>query len=144
MDYYAQHTSQYDQYTRSLKSPTVGGDDTSKVIDNPSNLVLGMGVGTFIVAFFGVVLLFVFIFSSPCAKTEKIIWRGATFLIFVIIVLVLIFAERESQFYYASYSPRIYDYSIIPRIAIGLVLCIFGIVSVVFFIDHMGESREVG
>lgn len=118
-------------------------DDASKTIENPGNLVLGMGVGTFIIAFFGIVLFFIFIFSAPCSKTEKIVWRGATFLIFVIIILILIFAERESQYYYASYSPRIYDHSIIPRIAIGLVLCVFGIVSIVFLIEHFGESREV-
>lgn len=140
---WAQHL-QNEQHGFSQSRMLQLSDDSSKTIQNPGNLVLGMGVGTFIIAFFGVVLFFIFVFSAPCTKTEKIVWRGSTFVVFVIIILILIFAERESQFYYASYSPRIYDYSIIPRIAIGLVLCVFGIVSVVFLADHFGETREVG
>lgn len=117
------------------------GDEVK--ISNPGQLVLGMGVGTFIIGFFAILILFVFIFSAPCSKTEKILWRTITIAIFGIIILILIFAEKESTYYYASYSPRIYDYSIIPRIAIGLIAIILGVVAGVFLVEHTGESREL-
>jgi len=102
-----------------------------------------MGVGTFIVGFFVLLQGFVCLFSAPCSKTEKILWRGITFIIFGIIVLILIFAEKESVYYYSNYSPNVYDNSIIPRIAIGCVSILFGIIAGVFIIEHTGESREL-
>jgi len=128
-----------DAMRRGLASSTT----TNNAISNPSSLVLGMGVGTFIVAFFAILLFFVFLFSAPCSKTEKILWRGITFACFGVIILILIFAERESVYYYANYSPEVYDYSIIPRIAIGCVSILFGIIAGVYIVEHTGESREL-
>ena len=39
---------------------------------------------------------------------------------------------------------QIYDHSIIPRIAISLIMAIFGIIAIVNLIDHFGESKKVG
>lgn len=110
---------------------------------NPSNLVLGMGVGTFIVAFLVILLFFVFLFSAPCSKTEKILWRGISFAVVGIIILILIFAERESVYYYSDYTANNYDNSVIPRIAIGCVSILFGIIAAVMITEHTGESREM-
>jgi hypothetical protein len=112
-------------------------------MENASNLVLGMGVGTFIVFFFAILLFFVFVFTGPCTKVEKIVWRSVTFAIFGIIILILIFAEKETQFYYTTVTPSAYDYKIIPRIAIGCVAILFGIISGIFIIEHTGETREL-
>ena len=60
----------------------------------PSTLVLGMGVGTFIVAFFAVVLAFVFCLSSPCDFERKLLWRIVSTIMFGIVFFVLLFAPR--------------------------------------------------
>lgn len=115
----------------------------SKKTTNPSNLVLGMGVGTFIVGFLVILFFFVVLFSTPCSKTEKILWRGISFAVVGIIILILIFAERESVYYYSDYSANNYDNSVIPRIAIGCVSILFGIIAAVMITEHSGESREM-
>jgi len=124
------------------KNPYLAGTDDGPTQSTGETLVFGMGLGTFIVFFFFLLLSAIWFFTSLCSTTEKIIWRGVSTLIFVIILLILIFSERETQANIGS-QRKVYDYAVIPRIAIALVLCVFAIVSVIQLVEHAGESREV-
>ena len=113
------------------------------LLENPSGLVFGMGVGVFTIFVFTIILFFVFLFTMHSSKTEKILIRGISTLIFGIIMLILIFAERESRFYYAGYERQIYDSSVIPRIAIACAMMLFSIISAIFCITTSGQSKEI-
>jgi hypothetical protein len=111
-------------------------------LENPSNLVMGMGVGVFVIFLFSLILLLVFTLTSHTSNTEKILWRGISSLVFITIMLILIFSERESRFYYAGFEKQIYDDSVIPRVSICAVLMFFSVVSGVLLFEESGESKE--
>lgn len=116
------------------------GDDTSI---NEHTLVLGMGVGTFIVLFFTIALTTVFIMSTPCNPNDKILSRIISFAVFGIIVLILFFAPRSNKFSYSIYEPHHYDSSVIPRIAVGSMMILFTVISIIFNIDESGLPKGV-
>lgn len=73
-----------------------GTDDTLSEVRNASFLVFEiMGIGTFLLFFFFVVLLVVFIFSTYCTTKKKVLSRILSTLLFLIVFLVLIFAQRQ-------------------------------------------------
>jgi hypothetical protein len=73
-------------------------DDTT-LEQNSSTLVFGiMGVGTFILLFMTALVLVVWLFTLPFTMISKIMLRAISLIIFGIIVLILVFAERESKF----------------------------------------------
>jgi hypothetical protein len=86
---------------------TVGDDDLS-VVQNPHQLVLGtMGIGTFLIFFFSVILAAVWYFSVACRIVEKTIARGVSLLLFTITMLVIVFAEREPKFSHSGYQNNV-------------------------------------
>lgn len=111
-------------------------------LENPSNLVMGMGVGVFVIFLFSIILTLVFALTAHTSVTQKILWRGISSTIFVIILLILIFSERESRFYYAGYEKQIYDDSVIPRISICCVLMFSTFVSGILLFEESGVSKE--
>lgn len=117
--------------------------EDDQMYETPSNLVLGMGVGVFIVFLFTVLLFLIWVLSQYCRPHDKIAWRMWSVIIFTTIMLILIFAERETKYYYGGYSRQIYDYSIVPRIAIASVLMWFTFHGIKWVIIEMAESREL-
>ena len=61
---------------------------------------------------------------------------------FMTIMLILVFSERESRFYYAGFEQQIYDDSVIPRISICCVMMLFTLVSAVLLFEESGTSKE--
>lgn len=114
--------------------------EDDQMYETPSNLVLGMGVGVFIIFLFTIVLFLVWFFSQYCRGHDKIVWRMWSILIFATIMLILIFAERETKYYYGGYSREVYDNSIVPRIAIASVMMWFTFHGVKWVIFEMSEA----
>jgi uncharacterized protein involved in response to NO len=112
------------------------------LLENPSNLVLGMGVGVFVIFIFSIVLALVFALTGQSSITAKILWRGGSTVTFMTIMLILVFSERESRFYYAGFEQQIYDDSVIPRISICCVMMLFTLVSAVLLFEESGTSKE--
>lgn len=74
-------------------------DDAVSSVANSSSLVFGiMGVGTFLLFFFFLVLVGVCILSTPCATTNKVVARAVSVVLFVVVFLVLIFADHENKY----------------------------------------------
>ena len=111
-------------------------------IENPSSLILGMGVGVFVIFVFTIILLLIWIATAYATKTEKILWRGISTTVFGIIMTILIFAERESRYYYSGYEKQIYDHSVIPRVVIACILMLFALISGVLLFDESGITKE--
>jgi hypothetical protein len=111
-------------------------------LENPSNLVIGMGVGVFVIFIFAIILILIFGFTTQATNTEKILWRGISTSVFAIIIVILIFSERESRFYYQGFEQQIYDNSFIPRIVIACILFAFSLVCGVLVFDESGVSKE--
>ena len=87
---------------------TAVGDDDISIVQNPHQLVLGtMGIGTFLIFFFSVVLAIVWYFSVACQVIEKSIARGVSLLLFTITMLVIVFAEREPKFSQSGYENNV-------------------------------------
>lgn len=76
----------------------MAGDDDSSQILNESTQVLGMGVGTFCVFFFAIVISGIWFFSTSCLAVTKVLWRSISVFLFIVIMLILIFAPRESKY----------------------------------------------
>lgn len=78
---------------------TGGTDDSTSVALNNSTLVFGiMGIGTFLLFFFFIVVAIIWVFSTPCATGTKVLSRVVSVVIFLVVFLVLIFADRQSQY----------------------------------------------
>jgi len=111
-------------------------------IENPSSLVFGMGVGVFLIFLFTILLIIIFAATAYATKTEKILWRGISTTVFGITMTILVFAERESRYYYSGYEKQIYDHSVIPRIVVACLLMLFTLVSGVLLFDESGITKE--
>ena len=83
------------------------------------------------------------IYFCSCEVGTKVVTRVVYALIYIITMLILIFAPREDAFINASLTDNVYDHSIIPRIAISLVLMIFAIVAGVFGVQQLAETKTV-
>ncbi len=82
-----------------------------------SDLVFGVGSGTFVLFFFALILLLVVCLSMPCSKADKIFYRGIALLAYIIIIVLLICADVESQDGVAADAERVvYDQSIVARL----------------------------
>lgn len=87
-----------------------GTDDAVSSETNSSTLVFGiMGVGTFLLFLFFLVVVGVCIFSTPCAPTSKVIARGVSVVLFIVVFLVLIFADHQSQFAPTGFEQQVND-----------------------------------
>ena len=54
-----------------------------------SELVFGVGAGTFVLFFFALILLLVVCLSVPCSKADKIFYRGLALVIYIIIIVYI-------------------------------------------------------
>ena len=117
-------------------------DDSTDLILNESNLVFGvMGVGTFLIAFLSIVVLVLFAITTHCGAQERFDVRKWAVVVWIIVVLILIFAQRQSQYSTGGYERLIYDESIVPRILLVLIMGIFtylGIERLVIYV--LGEN----
>ena len=87
-----------------------GTDDAVSSVTNSSSLVFGiMGVGTFLLFFFFLVVVGVCIFSTPCSTKSKVIARGVSVVLFIVVFLVLIFADHQSQFSSTGFEQQVND-----------------------------------
>jgi len=110
---------------------------------NPSSLIFGvMGVGTFLVFFFAISLTFIWVLAIPCTGSDKLLARGISTLVFIIIMLILFFAPHSSRYANANLEPHQYDYSVIPRIAITTMMILFTIFAGVQLVENSGDGRE--
>jgi hypothetical protein len=79
-------------------APTTSSDDSLN-IEQSHTLVLGvMGVGTFLLVFFLVLLSLVWFLSYSCAPTIKSVWRAVSTSMFLITFLVLLYAPRNNRY----------------------------------------------
>ncbi len=108
----------------------------------PSGLILGLGVGVFVLLVLAIIILIIWLATIYATKTEKILWRGISVTIFAIIVILLVFSERESRDLYTGYEKEIHDMSIIPRIVIASILIFFSLIAGVLLFDESGVSKE--
>lgn len=89
-------------------SITAGTDDAVSTVKNVSFLVFGiMGIGTFLLFFFFIVLLVIFIFSTYCTTANKVAARAISTLLFIIVFLVLIFAQQQGEFKPSGYEQEV-------------------------------------
>ena len=102
-------------------------DDKTELSLNEGNLVFTvMGLGTFLIAFLGIATLIVFALSTHCTPFDRFEARKWTLIVFVIVALILFFAQRQSKFKTGGYEKRIYDESIVPRILLVIIMGISG------------------
>jgi lipid-A-disaccharide synthase-like uncharacterized protein len=73
-------------------------DDASLLVEVPSTRVLGLGVGIFLIIFFSICFIVVFLISTPCSVRPKLFWRGFASVSLGMIILLLIYAPRESAY----------------------------------------------
>jgi lysylphosphatidylglycerol synthetase-like protein (DUF2156 family) len=122
---------------------------------------MGMGVGTFIVAFLLVVVAFVFCLSSPCEFDRQLMWRVVIMFVFCGVFLALLLAPRDSMYKSAdaltqvifylvlgtnsrfNFLAKIYDNSIGPRIGISVLISFFSVVAAGILFKHSKEHIEV-
>lgn len=86
----------------------ISDDQQFNEVLNPSTLILNtMGVGTFVVFFFFLTIGFVWFFSTACLPLDKTLWRSISVFLFIVILLVLMFAPRQSKFTLDNYVPSV-------------------------------------
>ncbi len=108
------------------------------------DLVFGVGAGTFVLFFFAVVVVFVVVFSIPCAKADKIYYRGIAFILYLILVLLLVFANVQSNTGIAEGAEKIvYDQSIVARITVPSIAIFVGLFAIVELIRHCGQNKDL-
>ena len=71
---------------------------TTNMVEAPSTRVMGLGIGIFVIGFFSIVLIIIFLISTPCSVRPKIFCRALSTISLGVIILLLIFAPRESAF----------------------------------------------
>ena len=117
-------------------------DDSTDLILNESSLVFGvMGVGTFLIAFLSIVVVALFAITTHCGAQERFDVRKWAVIVWIIVILILIFAQRQSQYSTGGYERLIYDESIVPRILLVLIMGIFTYLGIERFVIYvLGEN----
>lgn len=86
-------------------------DDT--LVQQPSTLLFGvMGIATFIFFFFVLVIAIAWVFTSACPVSERITIRSVFIAIFGIIIVILLFADREPRYISSDMTPHVRQWSI--------------------------------
>ena len=89
-------------------STTVAETDDGSAIQQQHYLIMNvMGIGTFLILFFGVMLAIVWFLSYSCAPVVKSVWRGVTGTLFVLTALILWYAPRSNRFENNSLEPAV-------------------------------------
>jgi hypothetical protein len=113
-------------------------DDTTELSLNEGSLVFTvMGLGTFLIAFLGIATLIVFALSTRCAPFDRFEARKWTLIVFVVVALILFFAQRQSKFKTGGYEKRVYDESIVPRILLVIIMGISAYFAVTKFLFNI-------
>ena len=73
-------------------------DDAEVLVEVPTSRVLGLGVGIFVIVFFTICFIVIFLISAPCSVRPKLFWRCFASVSLALIVLLLIYAPRESAY----------------------------------------------
>jgi len=118
-------------------------DDETNELQTQTRIFNVMGVGTFLLGFFVVAIAVVWFFSYSCAAEIKVAWRASSIALFLFTAGILLYAPRTNREENNSFEEDQYDYSIIPRVAISLVMMIFGIVSCGMLGSMAAEKRIV-
>lgn len=119
-----------------------GTNTNPNLVQSPSTTVIGIGIGTFIVFFLALLNVFVWVLTVACFAGPKVILRITFFLFFVIASSILLFAKKQDKFV-DSTTIAIYDSSIIPRVAVCIMMAIFGIYSVILLFGITTEPKKV-
>jgi heme A synthase len=72
--------------------------DDDKLVENESSRVLGIGAGTFTVGFLCFATVVVWLLTAPQVGAVKNLMRLTMILISAAVIMILIFADRDSQF----------------------------------------------
>lgn len=120
-------------------------DDTStELVEVGSTRVLGLGIGIFLIGFFTIALVVVFLISTPCSVRPKVFCRGLWSLILGVVILLLVYAPRENAFETDEDQIKVYDQSVIPRIAVVSVLLVFTVFAANQLLKgHLMESHQL-
>jgi hypothetical protein len=109
-----------------------------------SDLVFGVGAGTFVLFFFAVALFFVVLLSIPCSKADKIFYRGLGLILYLILLLLLVFANVEPESGTSQDAEKVfYDQSIVARITVPSIAMFVGIFAIVELIRYWGQSKDL-
>lgn len=120
------------------------GDDANTQIETPTTRVLGLGVGIFLIAFFSICFILVFLISTPCSVRPKLFWRGFATLSLSVLILLLVYAPRESTYVSTDNQIKVYDQSVIPRVVIISGVCLFAVIAADQLLkQHLMESRSM-
>ena len=68
------------------------------LVENESSRIMGIGAGTFTVGFLVFATIVVYLLTIPQVGTVKHIMRTTMVLISAVVVMILVFADRESQY----------------------------------------------
>eukprot|EP01041_Mallomonas_annulata_P013332 gene13332-28244_t len=98
------------------------------VVENAKSRILGIGIGTFTVGLLAIFTILIWIFSTGCTKFSKWSIRWLSTIIFVVIFMLLVFAERDSQYKKSGTVVMDYDHSASARIGVT----VFMIISTIF------------
>lgn len=129
----------------------------------PSNLVLGMGSGTFAILVLTIAVTIVWLLSMSCELKLKVAWRFISGALYVAVFLLLLFSPRESKypsldqsttevgillfllclFVFNKFYSQVYDESVIPRIAVSAITVVFGFIASGILLLHFGEKKQV-
>ena len=81
-------------------------DEIARLQDH--TLIMGvMGVGTFVLGFFFLVVAIIWFLSYSCAPVIKSVWRGVSTALFFIAALIMVYAPRTNQYEDTSFEPDV-------------------------------------
>jgi hypothetical protein len=103
-------------------------------IENLSVRVLGMGVGTFVIFILFLALVTAWTMSIPCARVPQLVTRWCSFLIFTVVTLLLVFAEREVRYVNQDYAESTYEENFPARLAVCIFMIVSSIASIIFIV----------
>jgi hypothetical protein len=115
-------------------------DDDIGQIENESERVFGMGVGTFFIFILFLAWMFAWVFSIPCQTTPKLVTRWCSTFIFVLVCILLIFAEKQNRFENMEISEKHYEENMPARIAVGIFMIISCVGSVIVLVFGPGSD----
>jgi len=102
--------------------------------ENEGVRVFGMGAGTFAIFVLFLALVTAWTLSIPCRQVPMLVTRWCSLLIFTIVSLLLIFADRETRYTNQEYGETKYEENLPARIACTLFMLLATIASVILII----------
>ena len=85
---------------------TLNDDEIARLQDH--TLIMGvMGVGTFVLGFFFLVVAVIWFLSYSCAPVVKSVWRGVSTGLLFVAALIMVYAPRTNQYEDTSFEPDV-------------------------------------